>query len=95
MKKIYVLMIISIIATIFVVLSLNFKFTPKDKSQLIKLINKEYISLEDIDVSNITDMSRLFLASSRKDFSGIENWNVSNVVNMYAMFKGAKYGRNV
>ena len=44
------------------------------------------IKLYDVDTSLITDMSKLFYESKRKDFEGIEDWDVSNVTNMDMMF---------
>ena len=61
-------------------------YQPKDKLELRELIADEYINLGDINTSNITDMSELFLNSTRKDFSGIEKWDTSNVENMIGMF---------
>ncbi|TEY00734.1 BspA family leucine-rich repeat surface protein [Campylobacter sp. US33a] len=65
------------------------KYIPEDKEELLALITNEDINLKDIDTSLITDMSGLFLDSTRKDFSGIESWNTSNVKNMCEMFSGA------
>ena len=62
------------------------KFTPKNKAKLKNLIKNKKIYLGDIDTRKITDMSKLFFKSKRKDFSGIENWDTSNVKNMRAMF---------
>ncbi|TEY00746.1 BspA family leucine-rich repeat surface protein [Campylobacter sp. US33a] len=65
------------------------KYTPQTKEELLALITNEDINLKDIDTSLITDMSGLFLDSTRKDFSGIESWDTSNVKDMSAMFDGA------
>lgn len=64
----------------------TYKYSPKNKEELIDLINNQHVNLGDINVSNITDMSNLFNNSKRKDFSGIEEWDVSNVTNMSDMF---------
>ena len=61
-------------------------YAPKTKEYLIRLLKDPSIPLSAIDTSNITDMSRLFENTTRKDFSGIESWNVSNVVSMSGMF---------
>ena len=70
-------------------------YTPKNKEELKNLVDNLEISLSQIDTSLITDMSKLFYKSKRKDFKGIENWDVSNVINMYAMFKHSKFNRNI
>lgn len=64
------------------------KYVPKSKDDLKKLIMDETVNLGDIDTHLITDMSLLFMASNRKDFSGIEKWDVSNVTTMEGMFWG-------
>ena len=64
----------------------NGKLVPKDRKELMKLVNDKNIHLGDIDTSKITDMSWLFYGSYRYDFSGIEKWDVSNVTNMNKMF---------
>lgn len=68
------------------------KYTPKTRDELKKLVQDESIYLGDIDTSNITDMSKLFMGwgSTRKDFSGIESWDTSNVVTMKYMFHSVK-----
>ena len=69
----------------------NYKYSPETKGELREIIDKRIkddgseIDLNDIDVSNIKDMSYLF--SGEIDFNGnISSWNVSNVTNMYTMF---------
>ena len=68
----------------------NYKYFPESKDELKNIISKRIkdegneVDLNDIDVSEITDMSNLF---ERTDFNGdISNWDVSNVKNMYGMF---------
>ena len=53
------------------------KYKPFNKEELRALCNDESVYLGDIDTSLITDMSGLFLDSTRKDFSGIEKWDTS------------------
>ena len=76
---------------------------PNDKYELKEIIFKRIedegpeCDLNDIDVSNITDMSNLFSANVIfgddifKDFNGdVSLWNVSNVTNMGRMFDSCK-----
>lgn len=71
----------------------KYHYHPKDKEELIYLINKlikergENADLNDIDVSNIKDMSQLF-DDSRLTIKKIDisKWDVSNVTNMKKMF---------
>ena len=70
--------------------SANYKYFPESKEELKDIILKRIkdegneVDLNDIDVSEITDMSNLF---ERTDFNGdVSNWDVSNVKNMYGMF---------
>ncbi|WP_086244219.1 DarT ssDNA thymidine ADP-ribosyltransferase family protein [Campylobacter devanensis] len=65
-------------------------YAPQSKDELKGLIYDEDIYLGDIDTSAITDMSKLFAWSKRKDFSGIESWDVSSVIYMSGMFRGCK-----
>ena len=68
---------------------------PKDKKELIEIIDERIKSegpncdLNDIDVSNITDMSNLF---EFLDFNNcnISKWDVSNVTNMHGIFYGCE-----
>ena len=72
---------------------------PKDKEELEQII-KDRISkegpncdLNDIDISQITDMSYLFYGSK---FDGdISRWNVSNVINMTGMFDRSKFNQDI
>ena len=68
----------------------NYKYFPKTKEELKDIIDKRIeqegnkVDLNDIDVSEITDMSELFRETN---FNGdISKWDVSNVTNMCAMF---------
>ena len=69
---------------------LAYNYYPKTKEELKDIINQKIESrgnecdLNDIDTSNITDMSNLFAFSK---FNGdISRWNVSKVTNMEGMF---------
>ena len=73
----------------------KYHYHPKDKDELIDLLNKlikergNNADLNDIDTSKITNMSGLFLNS---DFNGdISEWDVSNVTNMLLMFDDSKF----
>ena len=70
------------------------KYFPKDKDELKKLMEilvKERGNngrFNDIDTSNVTDMSGLFKDNS--DFNGdISDWNVGKVTDMSSMFENA------
>ena len=72
----------------------DYKYFPKTKKELQDIITRRIeqegneVDLNDIDVSNITDMSGLFKGT---DFNGnISKWNVSNVTNMRYMFTESK-----
>ena len=69
---------------------IGYIYHPETKDELKDIIDKRIKSegnkcdLNDIDTSNITDMSKLFDDSK---FNGdISKWNVSNVTNMTGMF---------
>ena len=68
----------------------RYRYYPKTKEELQDIIKQRIkdegndVDLNDIDVSNITDMSSLF---EEIDFNGdISNWDVSNVRYMKYMF---------
>ena len=71
----------------------SYNYFPKTKEELKDIIKQRIkqegneVDLNDIDVSNITDMSNLF---EYKDFNGdISKWDVSNVKNMSNVFAGS------
>ena len=73
----------------------EYNYHPKDKDELESLINTlikergKNADLNDIDVSNITDMSKLFINLDPHNID-ISEWNVSNVENMKRMFDNCK-----
>ena len=73
----------------------KYKYFPKTKKELENIIEQRIkeegnnVDLNDIDVSNITDMSYLFYGT---DFNGdVSNWDVSNVKDMHCMFCDCDY----
>ena len=76
-----------------------YNYHPKTKDELIELVDKlikergENANLNDIDTSEITDMSFLF---HLKRFNGdISEWDVSNVKDMNSMFYGSRFNRDI
>ena len=76
-----------------------YNYYPKTKTELKDIIKQKIESegnecdLNDIDTSNITDMSSLFEDS---DFNGdISKWDVSNVTNMDSMFACSKFNNDI
>ena len=73
----------------------QYEYHPKDKDELKKIIEKRIdknkdADLNDIDVSDITDMSNLFYNLDPHNID-ISEWNVSNVKNMRFMFQFCKH----
>ena len=78
---------------------IEYNYHPKTKDELENIIKQRIDSegnkcnLNDIDTSNITDMSNLF---AYKDFNGdISKWNVSNVTNMECTFSYSKFNSDI
>lgn len=67
----------------------NGKYRPKTKLALILLVRDKSISLSDIDISAISDLSSLFIYLER-DWAGLEQWDTSHVENMAYMFACSK-----
>ena len=73
----------------------HYNYHPTTRDELKKLVNKlieergNEADLNDIDISEITDMSTLFFNSI---FNGdISEWDVSKVESMDSMFYGSKF----
>ena len=70
----------------------DYKYFPETKEELKDLIKQRIktegkeVDLNDIDTSNITDMSSLFVGINFK--GDISSWDVSNVTDMSYMFFG-------
>ena len=76
-----------------------YNYHPKTRDELEDIIKQKIESegnecdLNDIDTSNITDMSNLF---SDSDFNGnISNWNVSNVKSVWGMFYRSNFNGDI
>ena len=74
--------------------SSNYKYFPETRKELKDIILQRIkdegnkVDLNDIDTSNITDMSYLFAYTN---FNGdISKWDVSNVTDMNYMFSGCR-----
>ena len=82
------------------VVKTDFKYFPKTKDELKEIIKQRIESegnecdLNDIDVSEIIDMSFLFYRFSK--FNGdISNWDVSNVKSMECMFSDSEFNKDI
>ena len=78
---------------------ISYNYHTKTKDELKDIIKQKIESegnecdLNDIDTSNITDMSNLFAYSK---FNGdISKWNVSNVTNMAGMFIRSEFNGDI
>ena len=76
----------------------HYNYHPKTRDELEKLVDKlikergDNADLNDIDTSEITDMSYMFYKSN---FNGdISNWDVSNVEDMWGMFYRSEFTNN-
>ena len=77
----------------------SYNYHPKTKNELKQLVYKlikergNDADLNDIDTSEITDMSYMFNGSY---FNGdISEWDVSNVEEMYCMFYGSMFNGDI
>jgi len=74
----------------------EFKYHPKDRVELIKIIEdrikeeNDDIDFNDIDTSNLTDMEGAFAYKSKLSKIDISAWDVSGVKCMMEMFAGCK-----
>ena len=76
-------------------LDLTKPYKVKDRNELIKIIRKVPIdaNLNNLDVSNVTSMSYMFMNSK---FNGdISNWDVSSVENMGFMFENSQFNGDI
>ena len=75
--------------------NVSYKYRPTTKEELQMIIEKKKkknetcIDVSDIDVSNITDMSRLF-QNTDLVYINLSGWNTSNVTNMMGMFQSCQ-----
>ena len=71
-------------------------FFPKNKEELINIIKRKMktnlyeLDLSDVNVSNITDMSKLFYGEWTLEKIDFSDWDTSNVTNMDRMFYGCR-----
>ena len=77
----------------------KYNYHPKTKDELKYLVEKlieergNEADLNDVDVSQIKDMSLIFYQSK---FNGdISNWDVSRVENMWSMFNSSQFNGDI
>ena len=79
----------------------GYKYHPKDKEELLDLLEKllkergNNADLNDIDTSKITDMSFLFTFNRRSFNGNISQWDVSNVTDMGWMFTDSSFNGDI
>ena len=79
----------------------TYKYHPKDKDELMDLLDKLIKErgyegdFNDIDTSEITDMSMLFTFSRTKFNGDISDWDVSKVKDMRFMFCDTKFNKDI
>ena len=66
------LYIIVLFAFVIISQAQDYKYFPKDRSELVALVRNESVNLGDIDTSKITDMSWLFAVMSEKSCTYIK-----------------------
>ena len=77
----------------------KYNYKVKTRKELKDLVNKlikergNNCDLNDIDVSEVTDMNNLF--SWSKFNSDISNWNVSKVIDMSKMFYDSDFNQDI
>lgn len=69
----------------------NGKYAPENKYQLNILLNNEKVTLDEIDISSLSNLDNVFKNSKRQSYKGIEQWDTSKIVSMKNMFLNAEY----
>ncbi|MDY5050638.1 MAG: BspA family leucine-rich repeat surface protein [Candidatus Mucispirillum faecigallinarum] len=69
----------------------NGKYAPKNRYELNILLNNEKVTLDEIDISYLSNLDNVFKNSKRQNYKGIEQWDTSKIVSMKNMFLNAEY----